>query len=269
MHKMDLIFNIIPSAPFSFLHSSNHIFNIICSDAKNERGETPLHWAMRSGRLGIPVASILLENGARPSVWNTSFKRPIDVAADGFFDESDPVMELRSLDEKKKKLKKEQKQRLREATVETKEARANLFDCSPQSRTLLLYHPECLEHIPKAEGDWENPNRIISIMERIQGNHENSGTPSIYPREIQISQEFERAKLDLLSRVHSTEYLNFVNELSKDLERQHKAQNGSDDSDDNCGTPPVVPFTPMVRFYSFCHNVFRGCVPTYYSIILP
>jgi hypothetical protein len=261
---MHLIFNLILPAPFYFslLDPSNHTFNTIYLDAKNERGETPLHWAMRSGRLGIPVASILLENGARPSFWNTNYKRPIDVAADGFFDESDPVMELRSLNEKKTKLKKEQKQRLREATVETKEARANLFDCSPQSRTLLLYHPECLEHIPKAEGDWENPNRIISIMERIQGNH---GMPSIYPREIQVSQEFERAKLDLLSRVHSTEYLNFVNELSKDLERQHKAQTGSDDSDDNCGTPPVVPFTPMVRFYSSCYNISRVFVPIYYS----
>ena len=121
-----------------------------------------------------------------------------------------------------------------------------------------MYHPECLEHIQKAEGDWENPNRIISIMERIQGNHDNSGSPSIYPREIQISQEFERAKLDLLSRVHSTEYLNFVNELSKDLERQHKAQNDSNggNSDDNCGTPPVVPFTPMVRScFSYISNL--------------
>jgi len=71
-------------------------------DAKNERGETPLHWAMRSGRVGIPLVSILIENGARPSVWNTQFKRPIDVAADGFFDEADPVMEIRALDEKKK-----------------------------------------------------------------------------------------------------------------------------------------------------------------------
>ena len=203
---------------------------------------------MRSGRRGIPVASILIENGARPSVWNIHFKRPIDVAADGFFDESDPVMDIRTLDEKKKKLKKEQRLKLREANVERKEARANLFECSAQSRTLVLYHPECLEHIPKAAGDWENPNRITSIMERIQGIHSESGTPSIYPREIQVSQEFERAKLDLLSRVHSTEYLNFVNELSKDLERQQKEQNGNDgeNNDANSSTPPVVPFTPMV-----------------------
>eukprot|EP00536_Pseudo-nitzschia_multiseries_P016337 jgi/Psemu1/263567/estExt_Genewise1Plus.C_10800004 len=217
-------------------------------DAKNERGETPLHWAMRAGRVGIPVVSILIENGARPSVWNVQFKRPIDVAADGFFDEPDPVMEIRALDEKKKKLKKEQRQKLREAAKERKEARANLFDCSAQSRTLVLYHPECSEHIPKSERDWERPDRISSIMERIRHTYAVSDTPSIYPREIQISQEFERAKLDLLSRVHSTEYLNFVNELSKDLERQHKEQNANNGKNkDDSGAPPVVPFTPMVQ----------------------
>eukprot|EP00531_Pseudo-nitzschia_arenysensis_P020379 CAMPEP_0116124778 /NCGR_PEP_ID=MMETSP0329-20121206/5460_1 /TAXON_ID=697910 /ORGANISM="Pseudo-nitzschia arenysensis, Strain B593" /LENGTH=1205 /DNA_ID=CAMNT_0003618777 /DNA_START=244 /DNA_END=3858 /DNA_ORIENTATION=- len=217
-------------------------------DAKNERGETPLHWALRSGRVGISVASSLIENGARPSVWNIQFKRPIDVAADGFFDEPDPVMSIRALDEKKKKLKKEHRQKLKNAAIERKEARANLFNCSAQSRTLVLYHPECLEHIPKAEGDWENPTRIKSIMERIQTSHTDSGTPSIYPREIQVSKEFERASLDLLSRVHSTEYLRFVNELSKDLERQQKEQNARDGNNENSsGAPPVVPFTPMVQ----------------------
>ena len=207
-----------------------------------------MHWALRAGRVGIPVASILIENGARPSVWNVQFKRPIDVAADGFFDEADPVMAIRALEEKKKKLKKEQRQKLRSAAEERKEARANLFNCSAQSRTLVLHHPECLEHIPKAEGDWENPTRIKSILERIQESHTESGTPSIYPREIQVSQEFERAKLDLLSRVHSTEYLNFVNELSKDLERQQKEQSSVDgkNNDNSPVAPPVVPFTPMV-----------------------
>jgi len=226
-------------------------FLMTCLDAKNERGETPLHWALRAGRVGIPVASILIENGARPSVWNVQFKRPIDVAADGFFDEPDPVMSIRELEEKKKKLRKDQRQKLRNAAIERKEARANLFECSAQSRTLVLYHPECLEHIPKAEGDWENPNRIKSIMERLQENDPESGTQSIYPWEIQISQEFERAKLDLLSRIHSTEYLNFVNELSKDLERQQKEQNANDGKDDDNSTsaPPVVPFTPMVRTF--------------------
>ena len=62
-------------------------------DAKNDRGETPLHWALRAGRVGMPVVSILLDNGAKPAVWSKEFLRPIDVAADGFDDEGS-VFEL-------------------------------------------------------------------------------------------------------------------------------------------------------------------------------
>ena len=80
----------------------------------------------------------------------------------------------------------------------------------------------------------------------IQGINVKPGTPCIHPSEIQISQEFDRAKLDLLRKVHSTEYLNFVNELSKDLERQHKEKTGEDEDTNPSGAAPVVPFTPMV-----------------------
>ena len=205
---------------------------------------------MRAGRVGISVVSTLVENGARPAVWSKDFKRPIDIAAVGFVDDSESIMEIQLLAEKRKKLTKEQRQRLREAAEERKEARENLFKCSPQSRTLVLYHPECLEHIPKSESDWECPDRVTSIMGRLETSNVNAGSPSINPWEVQFSQEFERAKLDLLSRVHSTEYLNFVNELSKDLERQRQAQTGTDGSEENASggarTPPVVPFTPMV-----------------------
>jgi hypothetical protein len=197
----------------------------------------------------MPVVAALVENGARPAVWSKEFKRPIDVAADGFLDDPNSIADIRDLVEKRKKISKEQRQRLREAGEERKEARENLFRCSPQSRTLVLYHPECLEHIPKAESDWECPDRVNSIMARLEGSSQRAGTLSIHPWEIQLSQEFERAKLDLLKRVHSTEYLSFVNELSKDLERQRKAQNGQGEGEAESGgsrTPPVVPFTPMV-----------------------
>ncbi len=195
------------------------------------------------------MTKVLVDNGCRPSVWSMDFKRPIDVAADGFVDEANSVVEIRSLVEKRKKLSKEQTQRLRDAAEERKDSRANLFQCSVQSRSLVLYHPECLEHIPKAESDWENPDRVSSILEKLTGNSIKPGSPTIHPWEIQLSKEFERAKLDLLSRVHSTEYLSFVNELSKDLERQHKAQNGHDGQENpsKTGVPPVVPFTPMVQ----------------------
>jgi hypothetical protein len=214
---------------------------------------------MRAGRVGIPVVTVLAENGARPAVWSKEFKRPIDVAAEGFFDDPQSIIDIRALVEKRKKITKEQRHRLREAGEERKEARENLFRCSPQSRTLVLYHPECLEHIPKSESDWECPDRITSIMARLEGSGQRAGTPSIYPWEIQLSQEFERAKLDLLRRVHSTEYLNFVNELSKDLELQRKAQNkGREDGEAESGgscTPPVIPFTPMVGSICFVNDL--------------
>lgn len=216
-------------------------------DAQNELGETPLHWAMRAGRVATPVVSLLLENGASPAIWNKNFKRPIDVASDGFQDEEEPVFELKKLMSQRKRLTKEQRSKVREAAEQRKEARANLLRLSIQSRTLVLNHPECLEHLPKSSGDWEAPGRIISIMDRILGRDQKS---NILEHEITVSQDFDRAKLDLLSRIHSTEYLSFVNDLSKELELKMKesADNTTDTSEGN-GTiaPAVVPFTPMVQ----------------------
>jgi acetoin utilization deacetylase AcuC-like enzyme len=70
--------------------------------------------------------------------------------------------------------------------------------------------------------------------------------PAILEHEITVSQEFDRAKLDLLSRIHSAEYLSFVNDLSKDLERQQKEDNKDSTNDNGTMKPAVVPFTPMV-----------------------
>ena len=219
-------------------------------DAKNDRGETPLHWALRAGRVGMPVVSILLDNGAKPAVWSKEFLRPIDVAADGFDDEGS-VFELKRLIRQKKRLSKDQRQQLKDIAEQRKEARAYLLQLSVQSRTLVLHHPECLEHIPKSSSDWECPDRVNSILDRVLGKSQTSTSPSIHEHEISISQDFERAKVELLSRVHSTEYLKFVNELSQDLERQHKEMNlDKDEAANEAGTtpikPPVVPFTPMV-----------------------
>jgi len=212
-------------------------------DAKNDRGETPLHWALRAGRRGMTVAQVLLENGAKPAVWSKDFKRPIELAADGFGDEENSVTELKKLVAQRKRLSKDQRQLLKETMEERKETRANLLRLSAQSRTLILHHSECLQHIPKSAGDWENPDRVRSILEKIRGG-------DIHENEITVSSEFERAKLDLLSRIHSTEYLNFVNELSKDLERQHRELHGDDEhAEEPDRKAPVVPFTPMVSSF--------------------
>lgn len=211
-------------------------------DAKNDRGETALHWAMRAGAFGVAVVSILLENGAKPSVWNKEFKRPLDIAADGFFDEGDnSVIKLKKIAEARKRLSKEQRNVLNEAAEQRKRTREHLLRLSVQSRTLVLNHPECLEHHPKSSSDWEAPGRVISIMDKILGT--DLKTQTIHSHEVTISQDFDRASLDLLRRIHSADYLSFVNDLSKELEKKHKEEN---DADASRTAPTVVPFTPMV-----------------------
>jgi SHAQKYF class myb-like DNA-binding protein len=222
-------------------------------DAKNSRGEAALHWAMRAGEHGMEVVSILLENGARPGVLSSEFRRPIDVAGEGFLDDPGSLATIKAKDSKqqRKTMSREYKKALKDTTTSRRDARANLLIRSAQSRTLVLHHPECLDHIPKSSSDWEAPDRITSIMRRVFPSSDPTGateTSGIFPHEVTVSKEFERAKLDLLSRIHSTEYLSFVNELSKDLEKQHKDAGGSlEESEHGFGPPPVVPFTPMVQ----------------------
>lgn len=223
-------------------------------DAKNEMGETALHWAMRAGDRGMDVVTVLLENGSRPGILSLNFRRPIDVAADGFADERGSSAALRAKDsqQQRKTMSRELKKILKDTAQSRRDTRANLLIRSSQSRTLVLHHPECLDHIPKSAADWEAPDRITSIMRRVFPSSDPTGateTSGIFPHEVTVSKEFERANLDVLSRIHSTEYLSFVNELSKDLEKQVKDAGGSslEESEHGAGSPPVVPFTPMVQ----------------------
>lgn len=224
---------------------------------------------MRAGRSGMEVVDVLLENGARPSSLSLYFKRPVDVAADGFDGEFGNPAPKRQLDgpalDKRKRVSKEEKRMLVEVTEERKEVRQNLLKRSAQSRTLVLHHPECLEHTPKSSSDWEAPDRITAIMGRVVPEGDVAVKPVLMPYEISLSSEFERAKLDLLSRVHSTDYLAFVNDLSKELERRQKEEEEeratSEEPDSHKPgtlTPPVVPFTPMVwpTRFMFAFKVF-------------
>jgi hypothetical protein len=203
---------------------------------------------MRAGRVGFEVVKVLLENGARPSSLSKEFKRPVDIAADGFHDQEGSVIELKKLISQRKRLSKEQRKVLKDAAEERKEARANLLQASVQSRTLVLHHPECLEHIPKSASDWEGPGRVTTMLDRLVSTTGQPTAPLVHSHEITISQEFDRAKLDLLSRVHSTEYLNFVNKLSKDLEKQQKERTIEEkaEAEKEGKKHAVVPFTPMV-----------------------
>ena len=129
--------------------------------------------------------------------------------------------------------------------------------CSSQCRTLVLHHQECLDHLAKSAHDWEVPDRIDNIMSTLATRTvENCGPDdeeNFNPHEVTVSDDFERATLELLSRIHSAEYLSFVNDLSKELERKRKqhlieeAQSRSSDDYEPEQPMPVVPFTPMVQ----------------------
>lgn len=222
------------AARFGDVEATLTLLKITREIQSNDNGETPLHWAMRACHM--PVVGVLLDHGARPSNSSKQFRRPIDVAAAGFADQEGS---LAWHEHHKKDTKKVWRLTLRER----REARAGLLARSVQSRSLVLFHPECLEHVAKTEADWEAPDRITTILNLI------NGSGAVQPHEVTCSQEFDRASLDLLSRVHSSEYLKFVNNLSKDLEKKMKlSETGSISTSEHSTTPPpVVPFTPMVQ----------------------
>jgi hypothetical protein len=201
----------------------------------------------------MEVTAVLIENGARATILNKEFRRPVDVAGEGFLDDVGSLVSLKLRDELGKKVGKNELKRVFKVTaLDRRDSRANLLIRSPASRTLVLHHPECLEHHPKSEADWEAPDRITSIMRRVLPSSDSTGateTSGVFPHEITVTQEFDRASLDLLSRVHSTEYLSFVNQLSKDLEQQMKETTSVDESSDSLGSSSknVVPFTPLVQ----------------------
>lgn len=236
-------------------------------DLQNFMGETALHWAMRAGKIGMPTVRVLLQNGARSSLFSLEYKRALDVGVDGFASVDQDIaatkQSVSAVEEEKggsrksKELgyvKKEPSDVSIEEITEKRQTRANLLCYSPQARTLVLHHPECEEHVPKSETDWEAPGRISSVMNAVLQNKQ-STEMSVRDYEIQVSTDFERASLELLSRVHSAEYLTFVNDLSKELDRRRKARliEVSKDCIDE-GTvsnmfhdASVVPFTPMVQ----------------------
>ena len=225
------------------------------ADAQNEDGDTALHWAMRAGRIAMRAVQVLLENGARPATLNHRFRRPVDVAADGFPDNpfdnhkklpADNCNNNNNNNKKGRLPRAEYRRRKAELVEERRDVRGNLFARSAQSRSLVLYHPECQEHIPKSDSDWEAPDRVTAIMRRLIPDAGSTESTGVFPHEVTVSSEFERATLDLLSRVHSADYLAFVNDLSKELSRRSREE----DEGDSGKSTSVVPFTPMVSWHT-------------------
>eukprot|EP00578_Thalassiosira_sp_NH16_P001033 CAMPEP_0181136544 /NCGR_PEP_ID=MMETSP1071-20121207/33233_1 /TAXON_ID=35127 /ORGANISM="Thalassiosira sp., Strain NH16" /LENGTH=1339 /DNA_ID=CAMNT_0023223247 /DNA_START=272 /DNA_END=4292 /DNA_ORIENTATION=- len=220
-------------------------------DVQNDAGETALHWAMRAGDRGASVVKVLVENGARVNVFNRHFRRPLDVAATGFVGLQEGVEgDSSSTNHDLAPCTKVDQQ-------DRRSTRWNLMRFSSQCRTLVLHHQECLDHLAKSDHDWEVPDRICNIVSTLTSRTVEScvagDEQSFKPYEVTISNEFERATLELLSRIHSAEYLAFVNDLSKELERKRKqhlieeSQSRSLGEDGPEKPLAVVPFTPMVQ----------------------
>jgi acetoin utilization deacetylase AcuC-like enzyme len=105
-------------------------------------------------------------------------------------------------------------------------------------RTAVLYHPDFLSHSPRQPSDWEGPDRLSSIMTRLRDRKE-------FPAyELEVSDAFDKADVALLGRVHSADYLSFVNALSKQVQLldQQQLQLGNHQHQH-----VALPFTPQVQ----------------------
>ncbi|GMH71470.1 hypothetical protein TrRE_jg6928, partial [Triparma retinervis] len=194
-------------------------------DITNKDGETALHWALRTGVRGLNSARVLVEDGAKANVFNKANKRALDVAAEGFLSHDYPMSPGLRTSMNEGIVKKEERE----------EARTNLFMTEPRLRTLVLHHPECLEHGVRSNSDWECPDRVKSILSKIAEEIGPDGNPLFGAHKVTLSSEFDRATLEVLARCHSTDYIQFVNELSLSLEKAGGT------------SPPLVPFTPAVQ----------------------
>lgn len=115
------------------------------------------------------------------------------------------------------------------------ELRRIMLSVEPRLRTLVLYHEDCLEHSARRPDDWEGPDRLMGIMHRLQNNSE-------FPEhELEISTHFDKANVEMLSRVHSSEYIAFVDKLSKQMKADSSSKKKQKDG------KFVIPFTPHVQ----------------------
>jgi acetoin utilization deacetylase AcuC-like enzyme len=76
-------------------------------------------------------------------------------------------------------------------------------------RTLILYQDDDLDHISRTVSDWESPARLKDIMNKIADPNE------FADHELIIFTHFDKASVELLKRAHSTEYIAFVDILSR------------------------------------------------------
>ena len=164
--------------------------------AKN--GDTPLH---RSARYGTRNATkvLLTEFEAYPFSFNYDYETPIEVVGKCDNDLK-TQLQVRSL------------------------VRPVFFECASNTRTLVLYHGECLLH-ETTEGHQEAPDRIMSILKELDRSDGVCG--------LVVSEDFARAPLEAVLRAHDRDYVQFIVDLDTQLRSE--------------GATNPVAFTPRVQ----------------------
>jgi SHAQKYF class myb-like DNA-binding protein len=168
-------------------------------NAMNSDGETAYHVASKHGN--IKFTELLAEFGANCHLRNSQARTALDVAATA------------------------------STSIATRDdVRRAMLSAEPRLRTLVLYHDECLDHRPRRPSDWEGPDRLQAIMEKINNK-------TAFPDyELEVSSHFDKAAVELLQRVHSAEYIAFVHTLSKEVQKS-----------EGDASRQVVAFTPQVQ----------------------
>jgi acetoin utilization deacetylase AcuC-like enzyme len=162
-------------------------------------GDSAAHIAARNAHLGL--LKVLIDCGANLHIRNNQAKCPLDVVVDH-----------------------------PDKSLSREDIRRSILTMEPRLRSLILYHEDCLEHAARRESDWEGPDRLRGIMNLLMD------TTSFPSYQVEISNQFEKAHVELLSRVHAPEYIAFVNTLSKKVQEAGKTSEQS-----------TVPFTPQVQ----------------------
>lgn len=181
---------------------------------QNMQGDTATHIAARNGRAAF--IEMLADLGANFHIRNGSSICALDLAGSNTKDAA-------------------QRDALRKV----------MLAAEPRLRSLVLYHEDFQEHTARRPSDWEGPDRLDGIMRRLRDKAE-------FPEyELEISNRFEKADVVLLGRVHSPEYIAFVNMLSKQVQQEAQELIGHDGIP---GAPQVLPFTPQVQRFVMRQN---------------
>jgi hypothetical protein len=209
-------------------------------NAVNVQGDTALHLATRHG--DVKFIELLIGLGCNCHIRNKQAQSALDVACTAAPSKMSNASRL--------------------------SVRQLMMTLEPRLRTLVLFHDDCLEHSARRATDWEGPDRLQHIMNKltntVQANSSagvvsSSTVPLFADYEVDISNRFDKASVELLERVHSPAYIHLVDSLSRTLQQPtagpnttgsttSNSQDGNNSANGNYFPPPDnLPFTPQIQ----------------------